>query len=720
MTAPNGRLDKETHARVFAEEVVPGSRLHRTTAQEAPRAIITAGQPGAGKSRLVEAAEAEFSKNTVVVDPDRLRGLHPDIRELRQAHPYAWSMQTNHDAGKWAARLRDVAMEGRRNLIVDTTLSDADAAIRNIRKLQARGYDAEVRVVAAHRLESRLGIDQRFTNDLRNLGYARHVPDDFHTKAYSALPDNLDKVLDRTGARIRIFDREGRELYDSRASSLRPGEALERLREERMKDPKITRNTARQWKEQQDFHKNLPELLERSARLDTPTLRNLPRDHRAMQIGIALHYGTIESKSIDRTVRLPGIVRRSAGGAALAHDLLTTGQESARLLAQDNHPGAQSQVLRFGGRNLGMAGGAMAGARLGAMAGIEAGPGTVLGGLAGGIVGAVAGDALMDALDRARIHHQRDATGNAWHFDPQRGWERPLRTDEGPPSLWRQTLRADPALSNRLDYQASGTAVALAMAAAPRPRNPYRQDIERGDVPAGKTATEWVRSGADRRWQRLVYGPNLSVGGCIEHAGPEKAARLERAAQAVIEANAASTPRAMAQRYRAAYEQNGWERHGPMHEAVRSALETPRLPASDGREYSLGRDGQWRTRAWHGGAMEAQGNVRDELDGMHRRLQPVVPSRGERVGQASPDPQVGPGDAFAERLRRMLAAADAGDWASFSQDTQALAARPAAQALRERAEATADRQEQARQHTLLAQQAQGFAMTAPSSPVMRH
>jgi hypothetical protein len=81
MSDPTGKLDLETHVRVFAERVVPRSALPETTPQARPHAIVLAGQLGAG----------------------------------------------------------------RRNLIVDTTLGNADSAIKNIKSLQAKSYSVEAR-----------------------------------------------------------------------------------------------------------------------------------------------------------------------------------------------------------------------------------------------------------------------------------------------------------------------------------------------------------------------------------------------------------------------------------------------------------------------------------------------------------------------------------------------------------------------------------------------
>ncbi len=46
-----------------------------------------------------------------------------------------------------------------------------------IKELQSKGYDVEIRAVAAHRLESELGVDKRFADKLNIDGFGRYVPE---------------------------------------------------------------------------------------------------------------------------------------------------------------------------------------------------------------------------------------------------------------------------------------------------------------------------------------------------------------------------------------------------------------------------------------------------------------------------------------------------------------------------------------------------------------
>lgn len=177
MSAPlnseDGRLDAASHARVFAERVVPESGLLEANSQVRPRAIILAGQPGAGKGGLARAAEMELKGDMVKVDPDDLREFHPNVGSFRTERPYTWPTQTHPDASQWATDLHEAAVAQKKNLIIDTTLGNGDSAVTMIKDLQLKGYDVEVRAMATHRLESEVGVDERFTKSLDRDGYSR-------------------------------------------------------------------------------------------------------------------------------------------------------------------------------------------------------------------------------------------------------------------------------------------------------------------------------------------------------------------------------------------------------------------------------------------------------------------------------------------------------------------------------------------------------------------
>ena len=300
------------------------------------------------------------------------------------------------------------------------------------------------------------------------------------------------------------------------------------------------------------------------------------------------------------------------GAAAVIYDASTTGQRTADLLHAGNRVGGQSEILHFGGRNLGMLAGAELGAVTGAALGVESGPGLLATGAIGGIAGAIGGNKIADAIDHHRIYNQSDSHGNSWRFDPQQpsqGW---TRQDE------RRTVTADATLSNQLNFEASSTAVQLALANPGTPKNPYTQAPAAGDTPSMRDAP-WTRDAQTHTWSREVTDQMLEHGMAStrqENANPARATQLDRAARQTIAGNIAASPQGMAQRYQAAYAQYGWHQYGAMPEPVSHALKTPDtiVQASDGHTYTRAANGQWNTPGMLYGTNAADGNVRDELN----------------------------------------------------------------------------------------------------------
>jgi hypothetical protein len=285
------------------------------------------------------------------------------------------------------------------------------------------------------------------------------------------------------------------------------------------------------------------------------------------------------------------ILGTAGAAAAVGYDILSTGQKTTHLLDQGNVTGAQSEVLHFAGRNLGLVGGAMAVGSMAAAAGIETGPGALAAGLAGGVLGAVAGNKIMDAVDQSRIYNQRGSDGSDWNLDarqPAQGWTRLPRPGEfgpqGPPEgagYKNHLLHAPPHLADELNYKASNTAVELALAHPPTPQDPFRQAPESiGETvrPGIGAIQPWIRDPQSQAWTRqATEAPTpMTHGMPVQRtvtASPEQSRQLDAAAQRVIADNITHSPQGIAQRYQEAYAQHGWKQHGPVPAAVTHAAQ---------------------------------------------------------------------------------------------------------------------------------------------------
>jgi hypothetical protein len=304
-------LSPNEHTRILRESILANPEYRRVTEQATPRAIILAGQPGAGKGNLERAAQSDLRHNAVTIDPDALRNRHPGIDRLTQQHPYTWADHTHPDASQWSKELRTDAIAQRKNLIIDSTMPKAGM----IEELQAKGYQVEVRAVAAHRFESELGVDQRFGRGVDERGSGRYVPEKLRTEVYEKLPAALDDVARQTGVPVQVYDREGRLHFDSRTSpSASPGQALEtarngRLTQERLNDLHQSTDAQRQW------HRDLPERVP-NERVNADAARHLLDERRALAVepGVQrLHNEVGGHRAVRPTVKAAGVLGTAYG-----------------------------------------------------------------------------------------------------------------------------------------------------------------------------------------------------------------------------------------------------------------------------------------------------------------------------------------------------------------------------------------------------------------------
>jgi hypothetical protein len=105
MSDPKENLHPD-HTRVLADHILGNAGYTEVPSQARPKAIVLAGQPGAGKGTVADNALADLKDQAVVIDPDELRRLHPDFNPLKERYPYTWGDHTHADASQWAKELR--------------------------------------------------------------------------------------------------------------------------------------------------------------------------------------------------------------------------------------------------------------------------------------------------------------------------------------------------------------------------------------------------------------------------------------------------------------------------------------------------------------------------------------------------------------------------------------------------------------------------------------
>ncbi|MBN6104271.1 hypothetical protein JR064_19080 [Xanthomonas sp. CFBP 8703] len=369
--------------------------------------------------------------------------------------------------------------------------------------------------------------------------------------------------------------------------------------------------------------------------------------------------------------------------AALAYDFTTTGHQVVKLEAQGNTTGAESAKTHFIGRNVGGIGGGiavgfLAGAGYGLAGGSPSGPGALvtsgIGGVVGGVGGAFLGEKWAQQKDIDRVFTQKDRDGNEWSrdpSDPKGTWSRVAETQQvkatttaspesGAPTYSKVRYVAGDVLANQLNYKSANASYELGLANLSEPQNPYSIPSGKGEARSLDGEGNWTRDPQTHAWSRTVVDQYIEHGMKVTHAEtatPQRAAELDQASKLIIAQNAANTPAAIAGRYQVAYNQFVWHQHGEVPAAVKDAsTQTETLKASDGHTYTRGANGEWSTPGMIYGTNQAQGNVRDELNEVHRSQQAGLQEYSAMAAEALANPTL----PKAMPMRGMVAAAYAG------------------------------------------------------------
>ncbi|MDR6673850.1 hypothetical protein [Xanthomonas sp. 1678] len=352
--------------------------------------------------------------------------------------------------------------------------------------------------------------------------------------------------------------------------------------------------------------------------------------------------------------------------AALAYDFSTTGHQVVKLEAQGNTTGAESAKTHFIGRNVGGIGGGiavgfLAGAGYGLAGGSPSGPGALvtsaIGGVAGGVGGAFLGEKWAQQKDIDSVFTQKDRDGNEWSRDPNDAkgtWSRVAETqqikatttaaspDSGSATYSKVRYVAGDVLANQLNYKSANASYELGLANLSQPQNPYSIPSGKGEARSLDGEGNWNRDPQTHAWSRTVVDQYIEHGMKVTHAEiatPQRAAELDQASKLIIAQNAANTPAAIAGRYEVAYNQFGWHQHGDMPAAVKHAsAQTDSLQASDGHTYTRGANGEWATPGMIYGTNQAQGNIRDELNEVHRSQQAGLQEYAAMAAEAQANP----------------------------------------------------------------------------------
>ncbi len=207
------KLDVDKHEQIYQK--IESRLFQETRTSLHPHVVIMGGQPGSGKSKLLEASRELFSDgNVVVINGDELREYHPQSNEIFKLDDKRYAERTDADSRVWTKRVFDRAIETKRNIIFESTMREAGPISETMKRLRDEGYELTAKVVATHERMSKTGIYMRYEQQKHDKGYGRFTPQDSHDAGYEGMPKTVEHIdKNKLVDRLEVYNRAGERLF---------------------------------------------------------------------------------------------------------------------------------------------------------------------------------------------------------------------------------------------------------------------------------------------------------------------------------------------------------------------------------------------------------------------------------------------------------------------------------------------------------------------------
>lgn len=186
------KLNQETHDYIY--KLLENQIFNNKKSCDFPIAVVLGGQPGAGKSVLIDNAKKEFDDNNVVIiNGDEFRRMHPNLDEILEYAEEDYAMYTDADVRVWTSDLFEKAINDKYNIIFEGTMR-TNRICDTLKKLKDNGFFIELKILAVNGIDSLISTMERYEKQKNAEGYGRITPSDSHRNAYYGMLDTLEDI----------------------------------------------------------------------------------------------------------------------------------------------------------------------------------------------------------------------------------------------------------------------------------------------------------------------------------------------------------------------------------------------------------------------------------------------------------------------------------------------------------------------------------------------
>ena len=193
---------KKLHEEIYAKFL---DHVPTVPENQKPTAIVTMGGPAAGKTTLVKHVQSNFN-DFAVVNPDDVKeelpeyqkGINLGEKDGKTVSARDAAFLVHNESSDVAIEIQKLAIEQRKNIILDGTGKNVEKYRKKIADLKAAGY--HVQVIMPH-VDMNEAIDRVETRAEKT---GRYVPEDIVRHAHTRIPSNFEAIA-RTADEFALF-----------------------------------------------------------------------------------------------------------------------------------------------------------------------------------------------------------------------------------------------------------------------------------------------------------------------------------------------------------------------------------------------------------------------------------------------------------------------------------------------------------------------------------
>lgn len=192
-----------------------------------PQGFVLGGQPGAGKSNLLEKIANHLDGNVLIINADEFRRYHPQFDEIQAQYGDNAPKYTAEFSGKMAERVLNKALTEHYNIAIEGTFRTAQTPLNTLDLMKSHGYQTAVHIQTCPKSLSWQSTIKRNDAMIKAGMTPRAVDKAHHDLVCDRLPENADTVYQTGKAdEFQVYSRDDL-IFDGKTADVLPSTCIQ-------------------------------------------------------------------------------------------------------------------------------------------------------------------------------------------------------------------------------------------------------------------------------------------------------------------------------------------------------------------------------------------------------------------------------------------------------------------------------------------------------------